>query len=108
MKTASTKTRKRPAPKQDPKLIARIKESLDPKRTYRAIRPFDLRNLGYSLDVSAKTCVTSLQELRKVLETDTAREAGFSYLLDVRANVGYVLPLQYSHYVESGEEANGE
>jgi hypothetical protein len=103
MKIASKQTNMGPVQHQAHAVIGRIKQSLTTEMKYKAIRPFDLKSLGYSLDRSHKVIMSKVQELRRVLDDDTGREANLSFLLNIETNLGYVLPWPYSQYVESSD-----
>jgi hypothetical protein len=75
------------------------------KNNCRTIRPFDLRALGYVFHNTPMVTENGIGfELRMVLDADTKREAGFSYLLSTTRNEGTILPRPFTHYLEAANE----
>jgi len=81
--------------------FSKIREDYDRIRP-RQIRAFDLKELGYELDASQKVTGGNY-ELWMVLDADTKREVGFSFLVFKGSIAGACLPHSYSYYIDGGQ-----
>ena len=104
MKKTSVSKKRVVAKKSNPKLIEKVNATINAGKPFKQIRPFDLRYLGYVLDLTYKATVGPKHELRMVLDQDTKEEVGFALLLNTVSNFGIVLSQSYSHYTEDSHE----
>jgi hypothetical protein len=87
------------SPEESRRIMNRIAVDFMAEPRKRTIRPFDLRHLGYILDLTHKLILPALRmELRLVRDEDTRQDVGFCYLLDTDTNYGTILPNAYGYY----------